>query len=106
MFNRKEYMKEYNKKHHKEYYQQNKQKILTSNKTWRKSNPKKMIEYSMNNYRKYKEHWRIRVKTRRKYGMLPKEWEYHHFTEPYNKDLWIGVHYTEHKQIDKIWKVV
>lgn len=41
---------------------------------------------------------RIRQQTRRKYGKLPKGFEYHHI-EPYKIDVWLGVYSNEHQKI-------
>ena len=113
-----EYWREYSKK----YYQQNRKKILEhkrkyrkykpynhlnyirdkeSNKRWRKRNPTLWLKYQTKDRTKHLEHYKIRSHTYVKYGRLPKGWEYHHITKPYEVDLWLGVHYSEHKQIDK-----
>jgi len=36
-----------------------------------------------------------------KYGKLPNGFQYHHFTSPYDIDIWIGVDRSEHKEIEK-----
>ena len=39
---------------------------------------------------------KIRLKTYKKYGRLPYGYEYHHTTEPYNADEWLGIARLEH----------
>ena len=43
-----------------------------------------------------KEKESIRIKTRHKYGKLPKGYQYHHTTIPYDIDIWIGILKEEH----------
>jgi len=88
------------------YYQNNKERHIQKCKEWRSNNSKKCKEFHLKDYTKHKYHFYIRQQTYRKYGKLPVGWQYHHYTIPYHEDYWIGVHYTEHKQIDKTWKVI
>ena len=96
----------------REYYEKNKDKIdeyLLKNKErrleYRRKNKeqknKYLREYSKNPTEKHKDS--IRHKTRSKYGKLPLGFVYHHTTEPYEIDAWIGVgvkdHYKFHSYI-------
>ena len=85
-------------KHYPRYYPNQK-------KQWRQDNRDKYLiskkRSSIKDRNRHPQHYRIRGMTYRKYGSLPKGWEYHHFTEPYHVDLWIGVHKSEHKKIFK-----
>ena len=104
-------------------------KMVERTKKWRKKNPelrKKQIERQNQSIkgketkRKYKlkypdkvkkdkkmdrinnkQHYQIRYKTKKKYGKLPNGMEFHHLTEPYHTDIWIGVYSDEHRKIER-----
>ncbi len=86
--------------------------IKCNNKIWRienkgyskeyyKKNTDKMLRFAKEDKTKHKEHYKIRSKTHYKYGKLPNGWQYHHYTEPYDVDNWIGVYCKEHRMIEK-----
>lgn len=105
MFNQKEYQKE--------WYQANKERLRKKSNEYRKvyyrENKEKIKEYRVQNKGKIKEWIRshlnkpemrqrhlIRKLTYSKYGKLPCGFNYHHTTEPYNVDEWIGIDPLEH----------
>ena len=97
---RKEYMDEYSigyRRINKERIKESDKKRSTT-KERRERHLKDSIEYNKKPEGKFKN--KIRNRTRYKYGKLPKGFEYHH-PKPYNVDVWLGVHYTEHQQIEK-----
>ncbi len=105
MFNQKEYQKKWyrdNKdrltekmrRYRKGYYEENNQK----EKKYRKDNKSKIKGWIKNhlNNPKMKQKDLVRKLTYYKYGKLPKGFQYHHTTEPYKVDEWIGIDTNEH----------
>ena len=70
-------------------------------KEWINKNPEKNKAYHLKDKINNKAHHQIRKKTYMKYGKLPNGMEYHHSTEPYNTDVWIGVYPDEHKKFER-----
>jgi len=127
MFNRKEYMKKYRqtekcKKYHRNYQKkwneknpEKRKQIMKRNRLkykdekrdylreWRNLNRETYRRLQRKGGKKYypknKHKVFIRTYTLRKYGKLPKGWQYHHITNPYHIDYWLGVHKEEHKRI-------
>ena len=87
---------EYKKQYHYDYYRENKERLLKYGKKWLKENKDKVKQYKKTDKTNNKQHYQIRKKTYNKYGKLPKGMEYHHTTEPYHEDIWIGMIPEEH----------
>ncbi len=83
----------------KEYYQKHKKEVYATVRKWIRNNREQSRENEKRRYYKDKHKCLVRVKTRQRYGKLPYGFVYHHTTEPYNINYWIGVHKSEHHSI-------
>ena len=83
----------------------NREKRKLIDKKWRENNPDKWLEIqrkcSNRAWLKNKENQLVRAKTYRKYGKLPKGYEYHHTTIPYHIDKFVIVKIIGHHKIHK-----
>lgn len=92
---------------HKEYYQKNIERERKKGRERQRKNKPYFASYQRKYYKlhKNKDKIMIRHETRYKYGKLPKGFVYHHTTEPYNRDIWIGVAQEEHSLWDSLPKI-
>ncbi len=91
----------------KQYYQEHKQERLDYNKIYYKTDNGLMVKKkackqyykSHKDNPEYRHKRTVRRKTIRKYGKLPKGYEYHHYTNPYEIDKFVILKKEEHTKI-------